>query len=323
MSEEIEVVDGVPVRSEEIGFDPSQLVACSGCGRSNAPNRSECIYCGAELPIDPAAAPALKLRNVEAWEKAFNIVLIGKGIPQTHLVPSPLDADVIQQAIEVDPPTPIGRVATAEAAAAVNERVKDAKLHSIVVSDEDLSILRPSVRLRSLSAADGGFVLTTFNTNERVEFPVGSLRLIVIGRLFEERLEQTLKKKRGGVKEVEGRNVSKDSGVIDIYFDHEPNGFRILEGGFDFSGLGERRSFLAAENMNTLIEELRMFAPSAVVSEDYIAKRHILEKFWPCSIRNDSRGVQRAKFGLIVEKAEVTTNVEQFTKYSRLVRLTI
>jgi hypothetical protein len=125
------------------------------------------------------------------------------------------------------------------------------------------------------------------------------------------------------VKEVDGRNVSTDSGVIDIYFDDEPNGFRILEGGFDFSGLGERRSFLAAENMKKLVEELQIFAPSAAISEDYVAKRNILEKFWPCSIRNDSRGVQRAKFGLTVEKAEVTTNMEQFTKYSRMVRLTL
>ena len=323
MNEEFEIMDGLPVRSEKIEFDRSQLLACSSCGRTNAPNRLDCIYCGVALPVGQGAAPALKLRDVEAWEKAFNIVLIGKGVPPIHPVPAPLDADIIQRAIELGPPTPIGRVATAEGAAVVNERLQDAKLHSVVVSDEDLNILRPSVRLRSLSAADGGLILTTFNTNERLEFRVGSLRLIVIGRLFEERLEQTLKKKRGGIEEVDGRNVSKDSGVIDLYFDDEPNGFRIFEGGFDFSGLGEGRSFLAVENMQKLIEELKNSAPSAVVSEDYVAKRNILEKFWPCSIRNDSRGVQRVKFGVTVDRAEVTSNLEQFTKYSRLIRLTI
>lgn len=323
MSEEFDLMDGIPVRSEKIEFDRSQLVACGACSRPNAPNRAECIYCGTALSIVTDGRSTLKIRDVESWEKAFNIVLIGKGEHSSESDGLPLDADVVQKALNFGPPMPLGRVGTADAAAAVNERSSGSGLQTTVVSDESLNAENPPVRLRSLSVAAGGIVLTTFNMNERLEFPSDSLRLIVVGRLFEERLEQSLKKKRGGVKEIDGRNISKDSGVVDLYFGDDPNGFRITESGFNFSGLGERKSFVAAENIKAVVDQLRSTAPLAAVSTDYISKRSTLEKIWPSTMRNDSKGVQRAKFGLTVEKAEVSTNTEQFTKYSRLVRRTI
>lgn len=322
MKDETNVVDGMPVRSEKIEFDPSQLVACERCGRSNAPNRSECIYCGADLSIADVTGPELRFRDVESWEKAFNIILIGGDIHDAVTDPLPFDRELIKRAID-SPPAPLGRVAARTTAELLCRRLNDAKFISVVVSDEDLNAEQSPVRLRSLSVTGDSFVLTTFNTNDQIEFPAESMRLIVIGRLFEERFEQTLKKKRGGVKEIEGRNVSKDSAVVDVYFGEDRNGFRILESGFDFSSLGERKSFLAAQNIKALCELLRTSAPSAAVSEDYVSKRGTLERIWPSTMRNDSKGVQRAKFGLTVEKAEVSTNMVQFTKYSRLVRLTI
>ena len=323
MSEDIDVMDGMPVRSKKIEFDPSQLVACDACGRPNAPNRAECIYCGTGLPVGEVDLSPLKIREVEPWERAYNIILIRNCPVGSSLSDQPFDSKIVQKAIEFAPPMPLGRVETAEAAAVVSGRFGESGLQTVVVSDESLNASNPPVRLRSLSVASGTFVLTTFNINERVEFPSDALKLIVLGRLFEERTEQSLKKIRGGVKEIDGRSVSKDSGVLDLYFDGDLGGFRITESGFDFSGLGEQKSFLAAENMKAIIEQLRLSAPSAVISADYVMKRSIIEKIWPANIHNDSKGVQRAKFGLTVERAEVSINTEQFTKYSRLVRLTI
>ena len=202
MSEEIIVMDGIPVRSEKIEFDPSQLVACEACGRSNAPNRTECIYCGNALSIVADGRSALKIREVEPWEKAYNIVLIGNGWHGSGSDGLPFDAEVAQKALNLGPPMPIGRVGTADAAAAVNERSSGSGLRTTVVSDESLNAENPPVRLRSLSVAAGSIVLTTFNMNERIKFPSDSLKLIVVGRLFEERSEQSLKKKLVFVKEI-------------------------------------------------------------------------------------------------------------------------
>ena len=322
MSEQIDVIDGIPVRSEKIEFDPSRLKACGACGRSNAPDRAECIYCGTGLPITSEGSSDFKLRDVEPWEKAFNIILVGKG-GASSLNDQPFDSEVVHRAMELGPPIPLGRVGNFGAAASINELLKDSGLQTVVVSDDRLNASNPPVRLRSLSVSAGSIVVITFNMNERLEFPAESLKSVVVGRLFEERSEQSLKKKRGGVKEIDGRNISKDSSVVDLYFGDELGGFRITEVGFDFSGLGERKSFLAAENIKSVIEQLRASAPSVVISTDYVMKRSILEDIWPANIYDDSKGLQRAKFGITVEKAEVSTNTEQFTKYSRLVRLTI
>ena len=321
MGDEIEAVDGIAVRSEKIEFDASEMRACGECGRANAPNRAACIYCGAASAADGDSAEP-KLREVEPWERAFNIVLVGGRASQDPGA-CPIDAEILRRAAELKPPTPVGRTATGESAEMVRAKLEDLGVHAVVLSDEELAGERPPVRLRSLNIDGGRFVATAFNTGERLEYPADSLESIVIGRLFEERAEQTMKRSRKGVKETDARNVSKDSGVVDIYIAGAPDGFRILESGFDFSCLGAGKSIIATENMAKLVDLLKYTAPHVVVSADYLSKRKLLEEVWPSQTRNDSKGVQRSRFGLYLAKAEVTSNAEQFTRYSRLVRRTI
>ena len=319
--DEIESVDGIAVRSGKIEFDASELRECGRCGRSNAPNRGECIYCGAALSGGDARAD-LKLRQVEPWERAFNVVLLG-GPAIVELQSPPIDEEILRQASELTPPTPVARVATAEMGEAVRAKLEDIGSRAVIVSDEDLAPEHPLARLRSLNIHKSGFSVTTFNTGERLEFPAPSLELIVIGRLFEERAEQTLKRTRKDVKETDARSVSKDSGVIDVYLAGEPNGFRILESGFDFSCLGSSKGLIASENMSKLVDLLKSISPGAAVSSDYLSKRKLLDEVWPSQVRNDSKGVQRSGLSLSLAKAEVTSNTEQFTRYSRLVRRTL
>src|SRR5262245_12121491 len=68
---------GMPVTAEKTGFDAAEMVACGKCSRKNPPTRLQCFYCGAELTVsdDRAAAIALNLRQMETWEKGFNIIL--------------------------------------------------------------------------------------------------------------------------------------------------------------------------------------------------------------------------------------------------------
>ena len=317
-SDEIEAVDGIAVRSGKIEFDASELRPCGQCRRANAPNRAECIYCGAGLAPGDVSAE-LKLREVEPWERAYNVVLVGGQVSDSVLA-FPIDPGILRRVAELRPPTPVARVATSEAAELMRSKMEELGMSAAVLSDEGLAADRPPIRLRSLNVEDERIVVTAFNTGERTESPADLLELIVVGRRFEEREEQTLKRNRKGVKEMDARNVSKDTGVIDIYLAGAADGFRILESGFDFSCLGDGKSLLATENMAKIVDLLKSFARHAAVSSDYASKRKLLDEVWPSQIRNDSKGVQRSGFSVSMAKAEVTSNTEQFTKYSRLVR---
>jgi hypothetical protein len=319
--DDIETVDGLAVRSGKIEFDPTELRTCGRCGRSNAPNRGECIYCGAALAGGDLEAD-LKLRAVEPWERAFNVVLVGGQGPEEP-PQLPIAYEILRRASELDPPAPVARVATLEMGEVVRAKLEGVGFKAAVFSDEDLAPERPPARLRSLSVDDAGFSLTTFNTGERLEFPAASLELVVVGRLFEKRSEQTLKRNRKDVKETDVLSISSDSAVVDIYPAEAPNGFRILESGFDFSCLGSDKRLLAAENMAKLVNLLKSITPNATVSFDYLSKRILLDEVWPAQLKIDSNGVKRSGFGVTLAKAEVTSNTEQFTKYSRLVRQTL
>src|SRR5688500_20322167 len=73
----------LPLRSEEIGFTPDQMVACQACRRANAPNRSACMYCGAGL-AGVAAEKKIDIRRLENWEDGINAIVTN---------PNPADPD--------------------------------------------------------------------------------------------------------------------------------------------------------------------------------------------------------------------------------------
>jgi len=317
----METVDGVAVRSERIEFDASELIRCGRCGRANAPNRAECMYCGAATTGGGLTAD-LNLNPVEPWAKAYNVVLLGgsfSGIQEAL----PFDPETLRLASGSRPPVPLARTQTREAAEALHNRLRSSGLETAVIGDEDLLPAGPPVRLRSLQIQNTYVATVAFNSGERREFPIDSLELIVAGRLFEERSEQTIKKERKGSREMEVRSISKDTGVIDIYFREEPGGFRVLESGFDFSCLGNGKGLLATENMRRLSDSLLSAAPEASSSSDYVSKRALLGRVWPPSVRSHAEGIARSGLGTSLSKAEVTSNDEQFTKYSRLVRRTL
>ena len=65
------------IQTENIAFDPKELIACSGCGRMNPPNRFNCLYCAKEIEINIEKGAVIKptLRKLELWERGFNIIV--------------------------------------------------------------------------------------------------------------------------------------------------------------------------------------------------------------------------------------------------------
>ena len=76
---------------------------------------------------------------------------------------------------------------------------------------------------------------------------------------------------------------------------------------------------VAVENMRRLVVALKEYAPQAKLVSDYAKVSHALGGVWEVEARKDPQGLQRAGFGK-VEFGSVasTSNLRQFTKYSRL-----
>jgi len=324
----IEEVDGVPVRSEPAGYGAAELLTCKNCCRSNAPDRFECIYCGTALEGagETVDLERLRSRELEAWENGINIVLLNSSLSEEaelQLSKLGFERKSVKQIGDFRTPTPIARVATEAAAIIIGEKLENAGAKIKLVSDDELSVPLTPVRLRSIAIDAATLQVITFNSNETVEFPAGKLKLVVTGSVVETRSETHLKKKKGKYLGINDSIVTADTGVADIYFDGDLRGFRIFTSGFDFSVLGEDKSLLAADNLRTLVEKLCAVNEDAVLVGDYQGKRTLLDLIWPCTVRSESKGVQRSGFGLSVSKGASSSNENQFTKYSRLLRLTL
>jgi hypothetical protein len=318
---------GLPVRSEEIGFKPEELSVCSRCGRANGPDRSKCLYCGAAMEARTGAAePRLDLTRLEEWEKGWNVAAISSESPDAAEQAAtilPVDGEIIKKVLGLGTPIPVTRIATEREALLIGERLGKLGLATAVISDEELSPGTPPVRLRGLERRGDVLVLEPFNGGPAIELQPDKLALIVEGTIVESRSETVETRKKRSNKTISEATSATDECVIDIYSDDDPTGWRIRYG-FDFSCLGQERSMFAAENARRLARWLAAQAPNARFVEDYNSCRRLLDGIWEPEVRKESLGVQRTGFGRVeMNTAVVTSNLRQFTKFSRLQYLTL
>lgn len=320
----------IPTSSESVGFEAGEMVACPRCGRSSPPTRSKCLYCAADLPATEAQNQHLKLnsRRLEDWEKGFNVVYL----PSEERVPQlqasrlaqllNLDAEDLEIIFKAGKTLPLARLESELEARALVERLAAIEIDVRVVSDESLRPEIPNRRLRSIEFSEGEIILRLFNTGEEMRFEPEKLLLIVVGAVFERRIESSEsieRKKENRVKE--SAEMSFDVPLIDIYVEGEASGYRIEASGFDFSGLGAQKSLLATENMRRLAEKLHLFSSRAALDDDYRNARVALSRVWGVEERKDPGGVKRNGLGSFRRKnVVVINNSMQFNRYSRLRR---
>ncbi len=312
------------IQSENIAYSPDDLLACDNCSRQNPPNRTNCLYCGSWLAIKAETLANIKpvARKLEAWEPGFNVVLLsGSGYGVSN-VGSILGNDSVDVAavIESKIPLPILRVESQKLADLLVEQLGSSGLGCSVVSDVELAVETPPVRLSLIRIADGSFDFIDFNTRTSISILFNDLSLIVIGNLSKSRTELLEKRRRNAdSKVIDETATSADEMVLDLYIRTDSRGFRIYLAGFDFSCLGDRKGMLAAENMRRLARLIAETAPSAKVVNNYAGIRHLLGGIWEVESRSDPQGLKRSGFGKVeFGKVETTTNVQQFNKYSRL-----
>ncbi len=313
------------IQSENIAFAPGELVGCDNCLRHNPPNRTHCLYCGKELEFSAELLDNRKpvARALESWESGFNVIF-RSAVSNCDLSAANLllsENAELEAIVRSGIPMPIARVESLKLAQTLAIKMKGLGIDCIVVGDADLEVARPPVRLSKVAIENGHFEFTDFNTHSTTRVAFSDLTLIVIGQLNRSRTDLIEKRKRKGPELLDETASFADESLLDIYITNDTRGFRIFPAGFDFSCLGDKMSLLARENMDRLVTYLTARALSVNVVNNYTAARRHLAPFWEIETRSDAQGIKRIGFGKLgFGKTESTSNLQQFTKYSRLQR---
>jgi hypothetical protein len=317
-----------PQSSELKGFSAEQMLSCEKCNRANPPTRTACLYCGAELPVtEVVAAHIPKLKRLEDWEIGYNIVLLSnqtKEITKNDLyaVAGSLNLDIedLQKIVELKQSLPIARAANSNEAALVEKGLKQLGIDAVIVSDYEMAINTPSQRLLRATFTETNLIGRTMSNERALNVAWEDVRVIVVGRVIEKRIETEEKISRKEIKELEdSRELSTDQIQLDIYTKGNNIGWRILADRFDYSCLGEGRALTAAENFKKLIERLRQHANQAVFDDSYNRVQSALNLVWSAERRNESLGLKRKNFGHAFSRfANIISNETQFLRYSRM-----
>lgn len=311
-------------------FAPEEMVACDECSRTNPPTRTNCLYCGAQLPATGFAAEHLRpaLRRLEEWEAGHNVILeagSGRGLSTEAVAESAallrLEPERLSALLGAGVPLPLARAASAEEAALIVGRLGGLGLKLFVVGDAELGVAEPPPRARSFELTDAGLSARTGLWGEGVELAWSEVALLVLGRLVSRRVEVEERQSRFGSRGelVEARETAADEAVLDLYPRAGGAGLRVLAGGFDYSCLGAGKGLLAGENFAALVRLLRRLAPAAEFDDGYGRVRHLLSVAWPATERTESGGLRRERPGRFnTEAVTLVSNESQFTRYSRL-----
>ena len=314
------------IQTEDIAFSPDELNACNACGRQNPPNRTKCMYCGDELEIATEDLTQIKpiIRPMESWERGFNVILTGTtaGADISIVKIASLisrDAADVESILTADAPIPLARLETSRDAEIMIGALAVLGLSCKIFSDEDLAADKLPTRLAGIEIGDGAFKFIDFNTRAGSEILSTELALIIPGNLRQSRINLVEKRRRKGAEVLDETESTADEVILDLYSRSDAKGFRIQLAGFDFSCLGAEKGFLAAENMSRLIKLLARLAPNVRVVDNYSSVKHLLAPVWEIEAWSDIQGIKRLSFGKSgLGKTETTSNLRQFTKFSRL-----
>lgn len=315
------------IQSEDIGFKAHEMARCKGCGRSNPPNRLDCMYCGRELEGVPGDAASIRLtpRRLEAWERGFNVILgpprsADDGEIRRAAAFLNFENAAFREIIDAGVSLPVARVESEKQAQAIRAALGQMHFNSMIVSDSDLAIDTPQVRLSGMVFTGQNLSVINFNTNAKIEIGWNEIVLLVIGVLTRGRVDALEKKRRHGkTKLVDETATSSDEQILDIYTRDRAIGYRVHQAGFDFSCLDDDKDLLASENMRLLVDKIGRNAPKAAIINSYGNIRRLLDDIWEIESRKDFQGLRRSGFGKVEFGSAVSTsNLSQFNKFSRL-----
>lgn len=324
MADETETISGQQIQAVPIAFAADELSACGKCGRDNAPNRTACIYCGAELTIRDEYLSQAKIaaNDPDADALGWNIVAkagdIASADSQKKLESLGIHAADLLDLGRSDTVIPIARFASEQAAALAQKRFSS--FATALVSDELFEIEKPAIRISKIEFDDRDIAFTDFNRGTAERRPVSDVTAVVLGTL--RHLTTTTFEKRGIRKKstiTDEASDDRDSQMLEIHIKGTTAPFAVHSTGFDFSILGGERSLLVRENFERLAARLSELATQARIVNDHASFRNILSGPWPESSRTDGHG--RVRTGIGQRRYGRTATIDnklQFLKFSRL-----
>ncbi len=326
------IIDSEPLRPEPRGFAPDEMVRCETCLRANPPTRTSCLYCAAQLPVSEASAALQKptLRRLERWEQGFNVVLMPD--QKARLTEEKLQemaqllrlgTEDLGRIVDAGEPLPIARASTPDEASLTERKLREMGVKALVVADRELDPEGSAPnRVRALEMTESAIVLYQTSGQKAWRVPWADVVLLVAGRIFVREVEVEERKGRRAEKEiVDAREMNTDEAVLDIYAAEGTTVWRIAASNFDFSCLGSRKSWVAAQNFSTLVELLKARAQESFYDDSYNRVRHELAAAWPLEQKTESRGWRRKRPGSVSTEAVTRSdNESQFTRYSHLKR---
>lgn len=307
-------------------FPPDQMVRCDECLRANPPTRIACLYCGKDLPANPATAKP-SLRPLEKGEQGFNSIMIrspedGLSQPSLEQAAAVLRLGVadLTRIVLSQKPLPLARAASREEAVLIEQSLSALGLETVIVPDDSLALeALPARRLRTLELLDEGFIAQP-TSGEGKQIAWTEINLLVVGRLFAKQVEVRERKRRGVEKQiVDARETTSDEAVLDLYTHERDGGWRIMANNFDFSCLGAGKTLLSGENFAILSGLIRARATGAEYNDAYNNLRRNLELVWPSEQQTSALGWRRERTGKYsTGEVAMTSNESQFTRFSRL-----
>lgn len=312
-------------------FSAEQMVVCTACQRNNPPTRMDCLYCGKDLEItdENAKFVRLHLQKPETWENGFNVIWSAQNSNEIDFETRREIAEIFgfeppqfSKLIDANPDVPLVRLDSMKSAEVALRRLHELNFKATIVSDLEFEMEKLPKRLKSIEFEDEKILLFHFNNDQISEIEQEDINLIVVGFWVERKIELSEQRQKGKEnKTLASSAMSNDEMIIDIYSKTDSIGWRVIGRGFDFSCLAEKKTFIVKENMQKLSEILSVKATEAFFDTSYLNLREALGAAWELDETTSSKGWQKKSFGgFETENAITSSNLSQFTKYSRLLR---
>ena len=311
-------------------FTPAEMVTCESCLRANPPTRSSCLYCGLGLTVTaPVEAAHAKGEAVpQAASTGLYLVLSvrpNEPLDEFRLQQIAMRAELklpdLQSALKVSGCFPLMQVNTSKEAEEVVAEFRTLGIETSLITSADLTPTSANRKIRALEFSRDGLTGLVGTSAERFFEKWGDLSLLVAGRLQISNVEDVVRRKRGGQKPVDRRELTNDESIFDLYGRSGADGWRIVADSFDFSCLGERKGITAFENFRALINLLCEQAENLEVNDSYLVVRPLLAHVWPLVASTRTGGWRRSGAGKFdISTVTSTDNENQFTNYSLLLQ---
>jgi hypothetical protein len=307
----------------------NKVIACPSCNRNNGVHRMTCIYCGANLPVEPGREteklPAL--RPLEEAELGFNLICFpadsladDSALREIETV-TRLDSQQVAELMRANLPVPIARPQSREDADIFYKRLLSVGVRTTIIPDEELSVQVLPFRVRRIKPLGDTLELWSNELThpELVRWSDISLFVFAAIRYTQISTQEETRSRRTGRELKDLNETVRDEFLFDFFDGRTTRHFRIRAESFDYTCLGQNRSILASENYRTLERWMLENAPKAIVSRDFRQISRALEPVWPLNKNILRQPMKRIGVGKVAFQADsFLDNEGQFTRFSRM-----